>query len=91
MKQRGDAGTTQPAFVLHTYPYRETSLIVEAFTRRHGRVALVARGARRPRSAMRGVLHAFQPLRSAWAGSGELRTLMAAEWRGGASPGAGSA
>ena len=46
----------EDAFVLHTYPYKETSLIVEAFARRFGRVALLARGARRPRSAMRGVL-----------------------------------
>ena len=37
----------QPAFVLHTYPFRETSLIVEVFTRDYGRVALLARGARR--------------------------------------------
>ena len=38
----------QPAWVLHTYPWRETSLIVETFSRDHGRVALVAKGARRP-------------------------------------------
>ena len=58
--------------MLHTYPYKETSLIVEAFTRRFGRVALLARGARRPRSAMRGVLLSFQPLRLGWSGSAEL-------------------
>ena len=71
------------AFVLHSYPYKETSLIVETFSRRHGRTALLARGARRPRSALRGVLHAFQPLRLSWSGSGELNTLTAAEWQGG--------
>jgi DNA repair protein RecO (recombination protein O) len=71
------------AFILHSYPYKETSLIVEAFSRRHGRVALLARGARRPRSALRGVLHAFQPLRLSWSGSGELNTLIGAEWQGG--------
>lgn len=70
-------------FVLHTYPYKETSLIVEAFTRRYGRVALLARGARRPRSAMRGVLLAFHPLRLSWSSSGELGTLAAAEWADG--------
>ena len=37
----------QPAYVLHSYPFRETSLIVEVFSRDHGRVALLARGARR--------------------------------------------
>jgi len=73
----------EPAFVLHSYPYKETSLIVEAFSRRVGRTALIAKGARRPRSAMRGVLHAFQPLRLTWTGSGEMNTLVAAEWQGG--------
>lgn len=73
----------EPAFVLHSYPYKETSLIIEAFSRSQGRTALIAKGARRPRSAMRGVLHAFQPLRLSWAGSGEMNTLVAAEWQGG--------
>ena len=81
----------QPGYVLHTYPYRETSLIVEAFTEAHGRVALVARGARRPRSELRGLLQAFQPLLLSWAGSAELKTLQKAEWRGGLPRVAGSA
>jgi len=73
----------QAAYVLHTHAFRETSLIVEAFTRDHGRVALVARGARRPRSAMRGLLMAFQPLEFGWFGQGEMRTLAKVEWLGG--------
>jgi DNA repair protein RecO (recombination protein O) len=73
----------QPAFVLHAYPYRETSLIVEAFTPEYGRVAMVARGARRPRSEMRGLLQGFRPLVLSWSGQHELKTLMRAEWRGG--------
>ncbi len=73
----------QHAFVLHAYPYRETSLIVEAFTREYGRVALVARGAKRPRSELRGLLQAFQPLLLSWSGQQELKTLLRAEWRGG--------
>jgi DNA repair protein RecO (recombination protein O) len=73
----------QPAFVLHSYAFRETSLIVELFSRDHGRVALVARGARRPKSALRGVLLAFQPLTLTWGGRGELKTLHRAEWQGG--------
>ena len=73
----------QPAFVLHTYAYRETSLIVEAFTADHGRVAMVARGAKRPRSETRGLLQAFQPLTLSWAGAAELKTLRNAQWRGG--------
>jgi len=73
----------EPGFVLHAYPYKETSLIVEVFSRRFGRVGLLARGARRPRSAMRGVLLAFHPLRMTWSASAELGTLMSAEWGGG--------
>ena len=73
----------QPAFVLHAYPYSETSLIVDVFSRDFGRVALLARGARRPRSVLRGVLLAFQPLEIGWTGRGEVQTLMKAEWRGG--------
>lgn len=79
----------EAGYVLHTYPYKETSLIVEAFTRRFGRVALLARGARRPRSAMRGVLLAFHPLRLGWSGSAELANLVAAEWSGALQPLAG--
>lgn len=73
----------QPAFVLHSYPFRETSLIVEVFTRDFGRMALLARGARRPRAAIRGLLMGFQPLELGWAGKGEVLTLMKAEWQGG--------
>jgi DNA repair protein RecO (recombination protein O) len=72
-----------PAWILHQYPYKETSQIVEAWTPQHGRVALVARGARRPGSSLRGVLLAFQPLRLSWFGLGELKTLHAADWVGG--------
>ena len=82
MKRRAE---NEPGFVLHAYPYKETSLIVETFTRRFGRVGLLARGARRPRSAMRGVLLAFHPLRMTWSASTELGTLMSAEWGGGQS------
>lgn len=73
----------QPAYVLHSYPFRETSLIVEVFTRDFGRMALLARGARRPRAAIRGLLMGFQPLELGWAGKGEVLTLMKAEWQGG--------
>lgn len=73
----------EPAFVLHSYPFRETSLILDVFSRRHGRMAMVARGARRPRSSLRGVLMNFQPLLLSWFGKGEVRTLHSAEWQGG--------
>jgi DNA repair protein RecO (recombination protein O) len=73
----------QPAFVLHAYPFSETSLIVEVFSRDFGRLALMARGARRPRSALRGLLLGFQPLELGWSGKGEVKTLIKAEWQGG--------
>jgi DNA repair protein RecO (recombination protein O) len=73
----------QPGYVLHTYAFRETSLVVETFTRAHGRVAMLARGAKRPRSALRGSIMAFQPLELSWSGRGEMRLLLRAEWRGG--------
>ncbi|HEY6239796.1 MAG TPA: DNA repair protein RecO [Burkholderiales bacterium] len=74
---------SREAFVLHAYAYRETSLLIEVFTRAFGRVSMVARGARSPRSPLRGVLLAFQPLALSWFGKGELRTLARAEWVGG--------
>jgi DNA repair protein RecO (recombination protein O) len=70
----------QPVYVLHTYPFKETSLVVELFTRDFGRIAAVAKGARRPRSAMRGMLQSFQPLLGAWSGKLELRNLHSLEW-----------
>ena len=73
----------QPVYVLHTYPYKETSLVVELFTRDFGRVSAVAKGARRPRSAMRGMLQSFQPLLGAWSGKLELKTLHSLEWYSG--------
>lgn len=76
----------QTAYLLHTHPYRETSLIAEIYTRDAGRVALIARGARRPRSALRGVLMAFQPLLLGWSGKSELKVLHKAEWQGGYLP-----
>jgi DNA repair protein RecO (recombination protein O) len=73
----------EPGFILHSYPYKETSLIVEALTRSRGRVGLLAKGARRPRSAWRGVLLAFHPLRLSWSQGAEIGTLTGAEWSGG--------
>jgi len=76
----------QPGFVLHSYPYKETSLIIDMFTRDHGRIGLVAKGAKRPFSKLRGVLQTFQPLSLSWSGKTELRTLIDAEWVGGMLP-----
>ncbi len=72
-------------YVLHSYPYKETSLIVDVFTVDHGRMAMVAKGAKRPGSALRGALLSLQPLELIWSGRGEVRTLIQAQWRPGQS------
>jgi len=98
-RRRGGGGsqryTDEAAFVLHAWPYKETSLVIDALTRHHGRVALVARGAKRPHSALRGILQSFQPLTIGWsravARSGELGNLTRAEWQGGLMPLRGAA
>jgi DNA repair protein RecO (recombination protein O) len=69
--------------VLHRYDWSETSLIVEVFTRNHGRIALVAKGAKRPTSSFRPILLPLQPLHLAFGGDAEIRSLKSAEWQGG--------
>lgn len=69
----------QPAFVLHSRPYRETSLLIDTLTRDHGQVGLVARGVRKEKSRWRGLLQPLQSLQIGWYGNGELVTLTAAE------------
>lgn len=81
----------QSAYVLHASHYRETSLLLEVFTRQHGRLGLVAKGARRPKSTLRGVLNPFQALLIGWTGRGELATLTAAETDGDSAALAGQA
>lgn len=73
----------EAAYLLHAVPYRETSLVVDLFTRDSGRIAAVAKGAKRRTSALRGALLQFQPLSVSWSGRNELRTLTGAEWAGG--------
>jgi DNA repair protein RecO (recombination protein O) len=69
----------EPAYVLHSRSFRETSLIVEAFTREHGRIAVVARGAKSARSRWRNVLQPFRPLLLSWNQKSDLGTLTAAD------------
>ena len=77
------AAIVEQAYVLHSVAWRETSLVLELFTRDHGRVAVMAKGARRPRSTLRAVLLQFQPIELAFSGRNELKTLVRAEWQGG--------
>jgi DNA repair protein RecO (recombination protein O) len=67
----------QPAYILHRRPYHDTSLLLEIFSRDHGRMGVVARGARRSRQ--RGILQSFVPLWLSWSGRGDLVTLTKAE------------
>jgi DNA repair protein RecO (recombination protein O) len=73
----------EPAFILHRYDWSETSVILDVFTRHHGRIALVAKGAKRPTSSFRPVLLPLQPLYLAFGGDAEIRTVKSAEWMGG--------
>ena len=73
----------EPAYVLHRYDWSESSLILEVFTRHHGRIALVAKGAKKPSSNFRPILLPLQPLHVAFGGDAEIRTLKGAEWMGG--------
>lgn len=82
MNRRTQRVQDAAGYLLHAAPWRETSLIVQAFTREHGNVALVAKGAKRPYSVLRPVLSAFQPLSLSWSGANEVRTLTRAECAG---------
>ena len=73
----------EPGYVLHRYDWSESSLILEVFTRHYGRIALVAKGAKRPSSSFRPILLPLQPLHLAFGGDAEIRTLKGAEWAGG--------
>ena len=81
--------SNEPAFVLHRYDWSESSLVLEVFTRAHGRMALVAKGAKKPTSNFRPVLLPLQPLALTWtqsadpAAASDIHTLKGAEWVGG--------
>lgn len=70
----------QRAFVLHSYAYSESSLIVDLFTLENGRMAAIAKGAKRPASNLRGALLSLQPLEVIYSGRGEVKTLTQAQW-----------
>ena len=70
----------QPAFILHSRPYRETSLLIDCLTRDFGRVGLVARGVRRERARIpRALLQPLAPVQLGWSGRGELATMSQVE------------
>lgn len=69
----------QRGFVLHRREYSESSLLVDFFTEQQGRITLLAKGARRPRSPLKALLQPFTPLLLQWGGKGDLKTLTKAE------------
>ncbi len=69
----------EKAFVLHRRLYRDTSLLLDLFTEKEGRVQVIARGARRPKSRWRALMHPFVPIQVSWKGNGSLLNLSAAE------------
>ena len=71
---------SEPGFILHTIPYRETSLLVDIFTLNHGRLRCVAKGFRKPNN--KGIAKTLFPYTEhhfQWQGRGELKTLIQAE------------
>ena len=74
----------QPAYILHSQPYSETSLLLDVFTRNHGRLLIMAKGALRPYTRWRAsIFQTFQTLAMGFSGKGAVRTLLDAEWVGG--------
>lgn len=72
----------EPAFLLHHRPFRDSSQILDVFSRDHGRLSLVARGSRGGKSRLKGILRPFQPLRLSWSIKSDLGTLTGAETAG---------
>jgi DNA repair protein RecO (recombination protein O) len=67
------------AYILHTYPYRDTSRILEVFTREQGRISVFARGVRGPKARMASLLQPFQPLLMSFSSRGDAAQLIGAE------------
>ena len=78
-----------PSYILHTRPYRDTSLLVDTITQGYGKVSLIARGARKAKNNQRYLLQPFMPLLLSWQGKGALKTLTGVEPQGLASSLAG--
>jgi DNA repair protein RecO (recombination protein O) len=84
MAQSNQKVLLEPACLLHQRPYRDSSLLLEVFTRQHGRVGLVARGVKGKKRQRQALLQPFSPLLLSWSGRGELGTLTDVEANGAA-------
>lgn len=69
----------EPSYILHSRPYRDNSLLVDIFSRKHGRIGAIAKGAKQAKSKFNGLLQPFNPLLISWSGRGDLMTLTDAE------------
>jgi len=69
----------QPAYILHQRPFRDTSQILEVFTKDFGRLSVMSRGSRGPKSRLKSTLQPFRALVLSWSGRGEMPTLTSAE------------
>jgi len=79
MSQQHYRVSLQPAFILHGRDFRDSSRLLDVFSLEYGRVTLVAKGARAPRSKLQGILEPFSPLIISWSGKGDVQTLTGAE------------
>ncbi len=70
----------QPAFILQHRPYRETSLLLEVFTRDFGIVSMLAKGVRKEKSKMAGLLLPFSALKLSFIDKTDLKILTQAEY-----------
>jgi DNA repair protein RecO (recombination protein O) len=71
----------QPAYVMHSRPYRDSSALLDVFTAEYGRIGLVARGARRQqrKGGSAALLQPFTPLLLSFSGLTQLKSLVATE------------
>lgn len=69
----------QPAYILHQRLFRDTSQILEVFTKDYGRLSIMSRGSRAQKSRLRNILQPFRALELSWSGRGEMPTLIGAE------------
>jgi len=76
---RKDIIENEPSFLIHQRPYSETSQIIHVFSHRFGRIDLIAKGSKRPKSKFKSLLQPFLPLRLSWSGKSQLKTLREAE------------
>lgn len=79
MNHQNHRVSLQAAFILHGRDFRDTSRLLDIFTQDYGRITLVAKGARSPRSKLQGILQPFTPLIISWSGKGDVQTLTGAE------------